>query len=139
MITARVDDLEMSEVWSEEDPSLRSRDAYPISWAEGTASSALVCFELEPGHHLGDHVHTAEETVLVLEGEAEVEVAGERERLAAGGLGVVPAMTSHDVRNVGQGLLRCVGFFAAAAVQTRFEQVLMPEGSRLSGTSPPEE
>ena len=38
----------------------------------GAASTAVIYFEHEPGEHHGRHTDSAEEVVLVLEGEAEV-------------------------------------------------------------------
>ena len=138
MIFARLDELETEEVWAEGDPSVRSRDAYPLFWGTGTGGSSVVYFELEAGRRLGAHVHSAEEVVFVVEGTVEVTVADEGRRLSAGALAVVPALTTHDVEGAGAEPARCIGFFPASAVVTVFEQPLLPGDSRIQGTPPPE-
>ncbi len=86
--------------------------AFPISAATGAAATAVVSFEVAPGGRQGRHTDSAEEAILVLAGEAEAEVDGERGRRGPDGLALIPAMAPHDVRNVGAGPLRAVGFFA---------------------------
>jgi quercetin dioxygenase-like cupin family protein len=84
----------------------------------GAASSAVIYFEHEPGEHHGRHTDSAEEVVLVLDGEAQVIAGDEGMRLGAGALALVPAMVPHDISNVGPGRLRVVGFFSSAAPGT---------------------
>ena len=138
MIHARLDQLERGEYRSEDDPTLRAGEAYPLCWRSGAVSSSLVYLELEPGHHLGPHVHSVEETLLVLDGTVEASVGGESQELPAGGIAVAPALVAHDVRNAGTGTARFVGFFASAAVLTIFEQAIEPGGERVAGTPAPE-
>jgi quercetin dioxygenase-like cupin family protein len=138
VIAARWEDVELSEMWSENDPSCRSRQGYALAWGDGPQASAVVLFELEPGNHLGTHRHSAEEAVLVYEGQIEVSVDRESRELGAGGLAVVPARTRHDVRGTGDRPARCVGFFAAASVETVFDEALQPSGERVQGTPTPE-
>jgi quercetin dioxygenase-like cupin family protein len=134
----RLEEVELSSTWSEADPSIRSRVAYPVYWDAGAASSALVVFELDPGDRLGRHVHSAEELVVVIRGTVEVELGDEHQRLSAPGAALAPAMVSHDVRNVGEDVALCVGFFSAAAVITLYDDKIEPAGSRASGTPQPE-
>jgi quercetin dioxygenase-like cupin family protein len=126
MLTANVNDLDLTEVRAESDPTLGCRVAFPIYAATGAASSAVVYFEVAPGGRLGRHTDSAEEVILVLEGEAEAEVDGERGRLGPGGLALIPAMAPHDVSNVGEEPLRVVGFFAGAALVHRFFEPFLP-------------
>jgi quercetin dioxygenase-like cupin family protein len=114
--------LELTRSVSELDPSQRAAFAFPVSSATGTASTAVVYFELEPGAHLGAHTDSAEELLLVLEGTAEAVVEGEPAILEAGSLAVVPATAPHDIRNVGDELLRVVGFFSSSTVVAIFER-----------------
>src|ERR1700684_704746 len=52
------------------------------------------------------HQHNeCEQTYLFLEGEAEVNVAGQLHRLAKGGVVYIPRLTDHAVKNVGDGEL----------------------------------
>jgi quercetin dioxygenase-like cupin family protein len=137
MIKASIDGLELSETTSSEDDSLRTRTAYPISWENGTASSAVVYFELEPGDHLGVHSHSAEELLYVVAGEVQASVQDEVERLGEGALAVAPAGVKHDVRCVGDATARCIGFFPSASVQSIYECELDPDGARVQGTPLP--
>ena len=126
MLVANVNDLELIEGRAEGDPTLGCRVAFPIYAATGAAASAVVYFEVAPGGRLGRHIDSAEEVILVLAGEAEAEVDGERGRLGPGGLALVPAMAPHDVHNVGEEPLRVVGFFAGAALVHRFFEPFLP-------------
>ncbi len=55
-----------------------------------------------PGQRWENFVHDTDELVMVLEGEMEFEVAGERHRLRPGEELLIPAGTLHSARNVGQ-------------------------------------
>jgi quercetin dioxygenase-like cupin family protein len=137
VITASIDTLDLTETTSERDESLRTRTAYPISWEQGSQSSAVVYFELDPGDHLGVHLHSAEEVVYVVAGEVEATVGEESQRLRAGALIVAPALARHDVRCVGDSTARCLGFFPSAAVQSIYDLELEPGGERIQGTPTP--
>jgi quercetin dioxygenase-like cupin family protein len=131
MLSARVSELELTEYWCEADPTLRGRLALPMHTGNGAASSAVIYFEHEPGEHHGRHTDSAEEVVLVVEGEAEVTAGDEEMRLTAGTIALVPATVPHDIRNVGQGRLRVVGFFSSAAVVSHFDEMLAPFGQSM--------
>src|SRR3712207_6512468 len=92
------------------------RVAFPLHSAVGTASTATVVMEFEPGGHLPEHRDSAEELLLVLAGEAEAFVDGERARLGEGEVAVVPAMAPHGLRNAGEAPLRVIGFFSSSTV-----------------------
>ena len=139
MMTAQLSDLELTKYWCEADPTLRGRLGLPMHTGNGAASTAVIYFEHEPGEHHGRHTDSAEEVVLVLDGEAEVAAADERLRLRAGGVGLVPATVPHDIRNVGEGLLRVVGFFSSAAVVSHFDETLAPFGRSMLTLGAPDE
>jgi quercetin dioxygenase-like cupin family protein len=124
MLTVQLGELELAEYWCEADPTLRGRLGLPMHTGSGAASTAVIYFEHEPGEHHGRHTDSAEEVVLVLEGEAEVEAADERLVLGAGAAALVPANVPHDIGNVGATRLRVVGFFSSAAVVSHFDQTL---------------
>jgi quercetin dioxygenase-like cupin family protein len=126
MITADIQALKLQDVASRADPGLASRVNFPFSAATGTNSSAVVYFEIDPGKRLGMHRDSAEEIVLVLQGEAEATVDGERGRLTSGSMAVIPAMAPHDIANAGSETLRVVGFFAAATLVHAFYEPLLP-------------
>jgi quercetin dioxygenase-like cupin family protein len=132
------ENLELQTMWSEDDPDIRSRSAYVTHWQAGARSSAAVYFELDPGASFGRHRHSAEETIMVIEGEVEVTVGDERQSLLSGGLAVAPALVRHDIRCTGHTTARCVGFWSSSSVVSVWDQVLQPRNSRRAGTPIPE-
>jgi quercetin dioxygenase-like cupin family protein len=138
MITSQLNELELAEVWAEEDSEIRFKLAAAISTASPTASTQLIYFTLEPGERVGRHAHSAEETMLVLEGTVEQSIGDEQQQLSAGEVSFKPAGMIHDERNVGSETLRCVAFFTSAAILHTWEVPLMPMGSRGFVTPPPE-
>src|ERR671918_3163001 len=75
------------------------RAAWPVYRDTGGGGTAVVYFELDGGMELPSHTDSAEEVLVVLEGEVEATVGGESRRLGAGGIAVVPAMAPHGARN----------------------------------------
>ena len=136
MIAERIDELELMEVWYEDDPTMRVKVNFPFFLGTGTKSTSVVHFEIEPGHRLGTHTDSAEEILLVLSGEAEVSLGDEQGRLSAGEMALVPAMVPHGMRNVGDERLRVVGFFSSNVIVSTFDQPMMPFGQRVVGTPP---
>ena len=136
MIAERIDQLELMEVWYEDDPTMRVKVNFPFFLGAGTMSTAVVYFEIEPGHRLGTHTDSAEEILLILEGEAEVSLGDERGRLSAGEMALVPAMVPHGLRNVSEETVRVVGFFSSNVIVSTFDQPMMPFGQRVVGTPP---
>jgi quercetin dioxygenase-like cupin family protein len=126
MSVVNVYELELLEGWSENDPTKRGRFEFPIHVGTGAAASSVVYFEVAPGEHCGRHTHSAEEIAFIVSGEAEAELNGTRARAPAGSLVLIPTMAPHDVYNVGTEPVRVVGFFAAAAVLTNFEDPIAP-------------
>jgi quercetin dioxygenase-like cupin family protein len=131
METVDLQAIETMEIESALDPARRLRVAFPISSATGTAASASVYFELEPGAHVGAHTDSSEEFLIVLEGSGEGIVGDEVARVEAGQVIVVPAMVRHDVTNVGTGPLRVFGAFAGSTVVATFEEPLEPDGAQV--------
>ncbi len=136
MIGTQIGELELMEVWYEDDPTMRVRVNFPFFVGNGTMSTAVVYFELEPGHRLGTHTDSAEEILLILEGTAEVSLGDEQGRLSAGEMALVPAMVPHGLRNVGDDTVRVVGFFSSNVVVSTFDQPMMPFNQRVVGTPP---
>ncbi len=54
-----------------------------------------------PGQVWEDYVHEADELFMVVEGDVELEMGGRKQRLAPGEEVLIPARTTHSVRNVG--------------------------------------
>jgi quercetin dioxygenase-like cupin family protein len=136
MIAERIEDLELMEGWYEDDPTMRVKVNFPFFLGTGTKNTAVVYFEIEPGYRLGTHTDSAEEILLVLEGEAEVSLGDEEDRISAGEMALVPAMVPHGLRNVGEETVRVAGFFSSNVIVSTFDQPLMPFGQRVVGTPP---
>jgi quercetin dioxygenase-like cupin family protein len=136
VIAERIDQFELLEVWYENDPTMRLKVNFPFFLGTGTKSTAVVYFEVEPGHRLGTHTDSAEEILLVLEGTAEVSLGDEQGRLSAGEMALVPAMVPHGLRNAGDETVRVVGFFSSNVVVSTFDQPMMPFNQRVVGTPP---
>ena len=136
MISAKIDELELMEVSYEDDPTMRANVNFPFYVGTGTKNTAVVYFELEPGCRLGSHTDSAEEILLILEGEAEATVGDEQGHVSAGDMAVVPAMVPHALRNVGNETVRVAGFFSSNVVASTFDRPMMPFGERVVGTPP---
>jgi quercetin dioxygenase-like cupin family protein len=128
MFTAALSDIELMEGSYENDPAMHVKVNFPFSAATGAKNTAVVYFELEPGHRLGTHTDSAEEILLFLEGTAEVFVGEEQGQVSAGEMALVPAMVPHSMRNVGDETLRVVGFFPSSTVMSTFDQPIVPTG-----------
>ena len=139
MLAVQAAHRDLVEAASGTDETRRLRFDFPISSLAGAASTAVVYFELEPGAHTGMHTDSAEEVIYIVSGRVEATVGDERGELSAGGLGVVPALVPHDVRNIGDETVRVVGFFSSSTVVSVFDDPMMPAGARVVGTPLPEE
>jgi quercetin dioxygenase-like cupin family protein len=104
------------------------RVTFPAHSATGTASTATVLFELDPGAELPVHCDSAEELLIVLQGTAEARVGDEVGTISAGQVAVVPPMAPHGLRNVGKEVLRVLGTFSASTVVSTFEQPITEGG-----------
>lgn len=134
MQTKDLTNLDTFEAWYENDPEARVRAEFAFTAATGNVATSMVYFEIEPGHWLATHTDSAEEIVVVLDGRVEATVGEERGKLAAGGAVLIPAMVPHSVRNIGDTLARCIGFFGAAGVQSTFGHTVMPLGTKVLST-----
>jgi quercetin dioxygenase-like cupin family protein len=109
-------------------PETWMQGGFPFSAATGNKNTAVVYIVIEPGHRLETHTDSAEEILLFLAGEAEVAVGDERGDVAAGDMALVPSMSPHSIRNVGDETVRAVGFFSSNTVMSTFEQPMLPIG-----------
>ncbi len=121
----------LMDVQSALDPSRRVRVGFPHHSQVGNASTATVYFELDPGMHVGLHQDSSEELLLILEGEGEATVGEETAVAQAGAILTVPAMEPHDIRNVGVGTLRVLGFFSAPTLIATFDEPVAPGGPQV--------
>jgi quercetin dioxygenase-like cupin family protein len=72
-----------------------------VDFARGaTLFAGLNCFE--PGQEHAAHAHAGQDKLyVVLEGEAEIEVGGEKQLVSTGGAAFAPSGVLHSVRNRG--------------------------------------
>jgi len=127
---------DLMEMWNEADSEMRARFHFPLHAGFGTESTAVVYFEVEPGEYLGRHTDSAEEILLVLEGEGIATVGDEDVEIGPGSLAVVPALAPHSVRAIGNGTLKVVGFFSAAELEHVFDEQVQPIGLSRLATPP---
>jgi quercetin dioxygenase-like cupin family protein len=125
MIAFDLDDFELAPAG----PGLRV--SFPVSSATGTASTASVLFELDPGAELPVHTDSAEELLIVVQGTAEAHVGDDIGRLERHQVGVVPPMAPHGLRNVGDDVLRVFGTFSSSTVVSTFERPFEPGGPEV--------
>jgi quercetin dioxygenase-like cupin family protein len=126
MIALAPETLEFSDAWIPDEEGARWRSA---GGHAGAASGSSV-IEVPVGCRLPRHTDSAEETIVVVTGVAEVVVGDETGRVPAGGAAVVPEDVPHEVRNAGEEPLRFVAVYASADVVTRYEREVLPDGSR---------
>jgi quercetin dioxygenase-like cupin family protein len=140
MLTGKTSELELMQAWFDSDPEhTRVQVTFPINKWAGSAESAVVYFEIEPGNRLAEHTDSAEEILYVVAGDAEAHVEDERGRLTAGDLAVIPAMVPHAVVNVGTETVKVVGFFSESDVISTFTESVQPFGAAVlnQGAPPP--
>ena len=105
--------------------------SFPLSSATGTASTATVLFELDPGCELPMHTDSAEELLVVVQGTGEARVGEEVGQLGTHQVALVPPMAPHGVRNIGDDVLRILGTFSSSTVVSTFERPFEEGGPQL--------
>lgn len=136
MTTVNLNTLDLNEFTAADDPKQQCRATFPMLGAHGTAHSATVYFELEPGCNLGMHTDSAEELLLVLDGDVDITIGRERAAATAGTIALVPEMVPHDIRNIGSTRARVLGFFGGANnIVATFDSMWLPAGSHVVDTA----
>ncbi|MDQ4041747.1 MAG: cupin domain-containing protein [Actinomycetota bacterium] len=130
MTAAGFHTVELADAWVEGDGGARWRSGSGLGPSDGTRESGCSLLEVDPGARLPRHTDSAEELVVVIEGEAEVVVAERAERVPAGGVALVPREEPHEVRNAGERVLRFAAVYAGSDVVTRYEAPVQPGGER---------
>src|SRR5713101_5293022 len=62
------DKLERTEVWAEDDESVRWAGAFAVYGGHGTTASSTIVYEIGPGKRLGWHTDATEETQYIIAG-----------------------------------------------------------------------
>lgn len=136
MITANLNNLELQEFIAQDDSKQHCKATFPLLGFHGTTQTATVYIELSPGDNLGRHTDSAEEILLILEGEVEASVGNERLSAGQGNMVVVPAMEPHDLKNTGNTKARIMGFFGGANhIVATFEKGWGPDNAKVVDTS----
>ena len=125
MFTFDLDEFELPPMG----PGLRV--SFPLHSATGTASTATVLFELDPGAELPLHTDSAEELLIVVQGTGEARVGDEVGRIARHEVALVPPMAPHGLRNIGEDVLRILGTFSSSTVVSTFERPFEPGGPQV--------
>lgn len=123
----RLDELELVGFSVGDDPAAQGRLAVSISAATGP-SSTVVYLEVDPGHHIPQHTHSAEEVFVVLGGEGIVTVGDEQWTASQGAVAVAPAFSRHGWENTSTETLRLAGYLDANVFTTEFDEPVAPFG-----------
>lgn len=119
---------DLSDSWIDGDETARWRSAA----GETGEDSGTSLLEVPAGCRLPRHTDSAEETIVVVDGVADVTVGEEQGQVPAGGVALVPECEPHEVRNAGDEPLRFVALYASTDVVTTYEQPIQPGGDRES-------
>ena len=138
MAGVRLEEIELIEAWSEEDEEVRAKFDFPLTAATGTTSCSVIYYVIEPGHRTPTHIHSCEEIQGIVEGTTEVTVGDDTETYEAEALVVVPPLTRHTLKNVGDTPLRVVGFFSSSAAIHTYDDNLKPFDTSLLVTPEPD-
>src|SRR5260370_17104025 len=85
------DKLKRSEVWAEDDQSVRWAGAFAVYGGHGTTASSTIVYEIEPGKRLGWHTDATEETQYTIPGSGELHTeAGSIHHVAPGSSFAIP-------------------------------------------------
>ena len=120
-------ELELVDFWFASDPSARLRGAFVVSPGEGALNTFVVYLEVDPGNRIPLHAHSAEETVIVLQGAGEATVGTHQVEVRPGAVVVVSAFARHGFTSAGPDTLELVGFFGGSVVNY-FDEPVMPLG-----------
>ena len=129
-VTARFDGLE--EAWVEGDERARWRS---VTGHAGSASGSSL-LEVPRGCRVPRHTDSAEESLVVLNGTALVDVDGATTQVCSGDIALVPEGAPHEVRNVGVGPLRFAAIYASPDVVTTYDDEVQPDGGRERKSTP---
>ncbi len=135
MITANLNKLELNEFIGLETERQHCKATFPLIGAHGATDLATVYFEIEPSDHLGRHTDSAEELLIILEGDVEVEIGGEKQVVSAGNIALVPEMLPHNITNIGNGKAKVLGVFGGKNnIVATFEKDWLPTHSNVVDT-----
>ena len=123
-------EIDLADAWVDGDEQARWRSGSGHAEEQGATTTGTSLLEVPEGCRLPRHTDSAEEVAVVIAGTAEIEVAGERARVGAGGVALVPKDLPHEVRNAGEGTLRFMAVYASTDVVTTYDVDVQPDGRR---------
>lgn len=136
MVITNINNLELTEFTAKNGSPQHCRATFPLLGAHGTESTATVYFELDYGDELGRHTDSAEEILLILEGELEAVVDGKIRKVSKGDLILIPKMAPHNLTNKGESTAKILGIFGGANhITATFDHVWMPVDTNVVDTS----
>lgn len=136
MLKVNLEKLEkMTNHGADDDPDRGVTGNFALYSNAGTKSGSVVYFELESGKELGSHTDSTEEIIYIMDGTVEATIAGNKDAISKGELGVVPVMEPHNFRNKGSNTAKVIGFFSSPNIVSTFEKVFMPANFREFDTT----
>lgn len=136
MEAINLNELELTEFVGVSDPKQHCRATFPLLGSNGSKKLATVYFELAPGDNLGKHTDSAEELLIVLEGNVEITVGDKSNIAGPGQIILVPEMETHDIQNRGEGIARILGVFGGVnQIVATFDQPWIPTYSNVVDTA----
>ena len=136
MIAVHLNDLELTTFTSHDYPTQKCAATFPLFGAHGSKQLATVYFELEPGAMLGRHTDSAEDLLVILDGQVKATIGDETRTTNAGGLILVPEMVPHQLVNTGTTRARVLGVFGGANhIVATFDEIWHPIDTNIVDTS----
>ena len=129
MFSLAPEEADFSDSWVEGDEGARWSSTAGHGPGIGATASGSSVIRVARGRRLPRHTDSAEETIVVTGGVAEVWVEDEQGRVPAGGIALVPADVPHEVHNAGDDTLSFLAVYASPDVVTRYEQEVQPAGT----------
>ncbi|ELR69486.1 hypothetical protein C900_05018 [Fulvivirga imtechensis AK7] len=136
MTTVNLNQIELTEFIGKNDQKQHCKATFPLIGAHGSIELATVYFEIEPGDNLGMHTDSAEELLVILEGEFEATIGKSISKVVKGGIALVPKMVPHDLKNIGNTTAKVLGVFGGANnILATFDKEWLPTHSNVVDTS----
>lgn len=135
MVKVNLNELQLAENTAKTKKGMHCFAAFPLTAFNGTKESATVYFELDSGEELGSHTDSAEELLLILDGDVEITIGDETDEASKGEIALVPKMVSHNIINTGDTKAKVLGFFGGANnIVATFEDDWMPADTNIVDT-----
>lgn len=136
LVAVNLQELETTEFIGKEFPKQHCRATFPLVGAHGTQQLATVYFEIAPGDNLGRHTDSAEELLVILEGDMLASIGEEEQQLRKGSIALVPEMVPHDLKNVGTTTAKVLGVFGGKNnIVASFDNEWLPVNSKVVDTA----